>query len=340
MVATRICFALTGIRGNTELKTRITEMLGIKYPIIAGPMAYISDAEFVAAVSNAGGLGIMMATTMALSEITEEVKKAKSLTDKPFAVNITLLPSVKPVDYGAYMQAAIDGGATIIETSGRSPEPYIDLMKDAGVIKMHRATRTKDLVKMEEIGVDIVTIVGTEAAGHPGQEEVTTMVRVPIMADAVKIPVVAAGGISDGRGLVAALALGAEGILMGTRFMCSKEARIHGNIKKYMQNMQEMDTILTELSLKNALRVARTSHTEKIVEMEQQGATLEDLLPLISGQLGKEAYKKGMTDTGQISVGQIVGLIKDEPSIQEIMDGMMADAKAIMGRFNGMGLTA
>ena len=321
------------------LKTRVTKILDIEYPILAGPMAYISDAEFTAAVSNAGGLGMLVATTVPTpEEFAEEVKKTKTLTDKPFAVNITLLPTQKPVDYAAFMQAAIDAGATIIETSGRSPEPYMDILNDAGVVKMHRATRTKDLVKMEEVGVDIVTIVGTEAAGHPGQEEVTTMVRVPIMVDAVKSPVIAAGGISDGRGLVAALSLGAEGILMGTRFMCSKESKIHADIKDWMQTLQEMDTVLTELSIKNAIRVARTPHTEKILEMERQGATLEELLPLLSGKLGVNAYETGQTDIAQISIGQCVGQINDEPSVKEIIDGMIADAKGIMARLNGIGL--
>lgn len=321
------------------LKTRVTEMLGIEYPILAGPMAYISDAKFVAAVSNAGGLGMLVSTTIPTpEELGEQVAYIKTLTDKPFAVNITLLPSQKPVDYGAYMTAAIKAGTKIIETSGRSPEPYMDLLKDAGVVKMHRATRTRDMVKAETLGMDIVTIVGTEAAGHPGQEGVTTMVTVPIAVDAVKIPVIAAGGISDGRGLVSALALGAEAVLMGTRFMCSKECKIHANIKDWMKNLGAMDTIMTELSLKNANRVVRTAHTEKIVEMENQGATLEELLPLLSGKLGVNAYETGDTENAQISVGQCVGQIHDEPSIKEIIDGMMAEAETIMGRLNGIGL--
>ena len=323
------------------LKTRVTEMLGIEYPILAGPMAYISDAKFVAAVSNAGGLGMLVSTTIPTpEELGEQVAYIKTLTDKPFAVNVTLLPSQKPVDYGAYMTAAIKAGTKIIETSGRSPEPYMDLLKDAGVIKMHRATRTRDIVKVETLGMDIATIVGTEAAGHPGQEGVTTLVTVPIAVDAVKIPVIAAGGISDGRGLVSALALGAEAVLMGTRFMCSKECKIHGNIKDWMKNLGAMDTIMTELSLKNANRVVRTAHTEKIVEMENQGATLEELLPLLSGKLGVNAYETGDTENAQISVGQCVGQIHDEPSIKEIIDGMMADAKSIMGRLNGIGLAS
>ncbi len=321
------------------LKTRITEMLGIEHPIIAGPMAYISDADFVAAVSNAGGMGILASLSFKTpEELGEQVLRAKSLTDKPFAVNITLLPTAKPVDYGAYMKAAIKSGATIIETSGRSPEPYMEVLKEAGVITMHRATRTRDLRTAERVGIDIVSIVGMEAAGHPGQEDVTTMVRVPIAVDAVSIPVIAAGGISDGRGMVAAMALGAEAVLMGTRFMCSKECKVHANIKEWLKGLNEMDTIMTQRSLKNATRVVRTEHTEKILEMENKGATLEELLPLLSGQRGVNAYATGETDQAQITVGQCVGMVGDEPTIKEIIDGMVADAKGILGRLQGIGL--
>ena len=323
------------------LKTRVTEMLGIEHPIIAGPMAYISDADFVAAVSNTGALGVLASLSFqSPEELGEQVTRTKSLTDKPFAVNVTLLPSARPVDYGAYMKAAIDAGATIIETSGRSPEPYMELLKDAGVVTMHRATRTRDIRTAERVGMDMATIVGTEAAGHPGQEDVTTMVRVPIAADAVSIPVIAAGGISDGRGMVAALALGAEGVLLGTRFMCSKECKVHANIKEWLKNLNEMDTIMTQRSLMNATRVVRTEHTEKILDMENKGATLEELMPFISGQRGVNAYATGETDGAQITVGQVVGMLDDEPSLQEIVDGMVADANKIMGRLQGIGLTA
>ncbi len=321
------------------LKTRITEMLGIEHPIIAGPMAYISDADFVAAVSNAGGMGILASLSFKTpGELGEQVLRAKSLTDKPFAVNITLLPTAKPVDYGAYMKAAIKSGATIIETSGRSPEPYMDVLKEAGVVTMHRATRTRDLRTAERVGIDIVSIVGMEAAGHPGQEDVTTMVRVPIAVDAVSVPVIAAGGISDGRGMVAAMSLGAEAVLMGTRFMCSQECKVHANIKEWLKSLNEMDTIMTQRSLKNATRVVRTEHTEKILNMENQGATLEELLPLLSGQRGVNAYETGDTNQAQITVGQCVGMLDNEPTVKEIIDGMVADAKGILGRLHGIGL--
>lgn len=321
------------------MRTRITELLGIEYPILSGPMAGISNAEFVAAVSNAGGLGILVGVTLPTAEaLKEEVEKTKELTDKPFAVNITMLPSFRSVSYEDYISAAIDGGCKIFETSGRSPEPLMKQFKDAGAITMHRATRTRDIRTAERVGVDAVTIVGTEGAGHPGQEEVSTMVRVPIAVDAVKIPVIAAGGIGDARGFVGALALGAEGILMGTRLMASQESATHANIKKWMADLTEADTILIQKSIKNASRVARTAHTEKVLEAENRGATLEELRPLISGRRGREAYETGDFSEASITVGQVVGLIHDAPTIKEIIDGMISEAKVIMQRLGSIGI--
>ncbi len=322
-------------------KTRVTEMLGIEYPIIAGPMGNISLAGLVSAVSNAGGLGILVATTQPTpKELREEIKKTKSMTDKPFGVNITLLPAAQPIDYEAYINAAIEEGVDIIETSGRSPEPYMKLLKDAKVKVMHRATRTRDMKTAEKAGVDMVTILGTEAAGHPGQEEVTSMVRIPAVVDAVKVPVIAAGGIADARGFVAALALGAEGVLMGTRFMASKECDIHPNVKEWLLQLGEADTILIQKSIKNASRVVRTEHTEKILEMEQKGATLEELLPLLSGERGRNTYATGDVSGASISVGQVVGLIHDVPSVKEIIDGIISEAQFIVQRFHEIGIAA
>ena len=320
-------------------KTRITEMFGIEYPIIAGPMAGISHAEVVSAVSNAGGLGIIVATTFpTLKDLQEEIKKTRSMTDKPFGVNITMLPSFRSVSYEEYITAAVEAGVGIIETSGRSPEPYIKLLKDAGVKTMHRATRTRDIKTAERAGVDAVTILGTEAAGHPGQEEVGSLVRIPAAVDAVKVPVIAGGGIADARGFVAALALGAEGILMGTRFMASKESPTHQNIKKWLTELTEADTILIQKSIKNASRVVRTPHTEKVLEAENRGASLEELRPLISGERGREAYETGDFSRASITVGQAVGLIHDIPSIKEIIDNIIAEARPIMQRLQRMGV--
>jgi nitronate monooxygenase len=320
------------------LKTRVTEMLGIEYPIIKGPMAYVSGPELVAAVSNAGGMGIIASISFqTIDELQDVIRKTKQLTDKPFGINVTLLPMARPINYEDYFKTSIDEGVKVIETSGRSPEPYLQMMKDAGVISMHRATRTRDIRKAESVGCDIVTILGTEAAGHPGQEEVGTFVRIPIAASAVEIPVIAAGGITDARGLVAALALGAEGVLVGTRFMCTQDARIHDNIKTWMHGLGEMDTILIQKSIKNASRVVRNEHTEKILEMENRGATLEELLPMISGQRGINAYEKGDPSEANITVGQGVGMIDDTPSVKEVIDSMVNGAMQIMQRLGKMG---
>ncbi len=317
------------------LKTRVTEMLGIEYPIIAGPMAFISTAELVSAVSNAGGMGIIASLTFqTIEELREEIRNTKKLTDKPFAVNITLLPTARPVKYEDYFNAAIEEGVSIIETSGRSPEPYMELLKGAGVTTMHRATRTRDIRTAERVGIDLVTIVGTEAAGHPGQEDVTSLVRIPIAADAAQIPVIAAGGITDARGFVAALALGAEGVLMGTRFMASKECPVHDNVKQWLVELGEAETILILKSLRNAERVVRTEHTEKILEMEQKGATVEELMPLISGQLGRNTYATGDTSGASITVGQDVGQIHEILSVKDIIDGIVSEAEEILAKMN------
>jgi len=320
-------------------KTRITELFGIEYPIIAGPMAYISNAEFVAAVSNAGGLGIVVSTTIPTAqELREEIKKTRSLTDKPFAVNVTLAPVIRQINYEEYFAAAIEEGVKIIETSARSPEPYMKMFKDAGVKVMHRATRTRDLKTAERVGTDAVTILGTEAAGIHGPEEVGTMVRIPVAVEEVNIPVIAAGGISDARGFVAALALGAEGILLGTRFMASKEAQIHPKIKEGLLQLGEADTMIILRSIRNAERVIISEYSQKIMEMEDKGATLEELLPMIGGHRGQEAYSTGDTSNALFSVGQGVGLIQDVPTIKEIVDGIISESKAIMQRLQNIGV--
>ncbi len=320
-------------------KTRITEMLGIEYPIISGPMQWLSRAELVSAVSNAGGLGIIAGlSSPTAKELRQEIKKTKSMTDKPFAVNITLLPTARPVNYEEYFNAAIEEGVNIIETSGRSPEPYMKLLKDARVKVLHRAARIRDIRTAERVGVDAVSILGFEAAGHPGMEDVASLVRIPIAVDAVKVPVIAAGGIGDARGFVAALALGAEGVLMGTRFMASKECPIHPKIKEWLLQLGETDTMMIQRSIKNAERVANTDYTQKILEMEEKGATLDELLPLISGNRGKAAYISGDFNDAVISVGQVVGLVHEIPSVREIIEGIVSEAKLIAQRLHNIGI--
>ncbi|MCJ7743869.1 MAG: nitronate monooxygenase [Dehalococcoidales bacterium] len=320
-------------------ETRVTKLLGIKYPIIQGAMGGgLACAELVAAVSNAGGLGTLTALNYTSGkELRAEVKKTKNLTDKPFAVNVTLLPTIRPVNYEDYFTSAIEAGVNIMETSGRSPEPYMKLLKSARVKTLHRATRIRDIKTAERAGVDAVTILGTEAAGHPGEEDVTSLVRIPIAVDAMKVPVIAAGGISDARGFVAALALGAEGILMGTRFMACQECNIHPKVKEWLLQLHETDTMLIQRSMKNTSRVVRTPYTEKIAEMEKRGAKLEELLPLLSGQRGRMAYDTGDFSQATISVGQTVGLIHDIPTAKEIIDRIISEARVIVQRLYKLG---
>jgi len=320
------------------VKTRITELLGIEHPILAGPMAYLSRAELVSAVSNAGGLGIIASLTFSPDELREEIKKTKSMTDKPFAVNVTLLPTMQPVNYEDYFSVAIEEGVKIVESSGRSPEPYLQALKDAKVTTMHRATRVRDIRTAERVGVDAVTIDGFAAAGHPGMEDVDTIVLVPAAVDAVNIPVIAAGGIGDARGFVAALALGADGVLMGTRFMASKECKVNSKIKDWLLELKENDTMMIMRSIRNAERVVKTEYTQKILEMEQKGATLEELLPMLSGQRGANAYESGDASEAVMTVGQVVGLINDIPSVKEIIDGIISEAKPVLQRLQNAGV--
>jgi len=316
-------------------QTRITELLGIKYPIIQGAMMWLSRAEMVAAVSNAGGLGIMASLTFPTAkELREEIRETKSLTDKPFAINITLLPTIQPRSLEEYIATAIDEGVTIIETAGRNPRQYMKQLRDGGVKVMHKVASVKAARTAERIGVDAVTIVGFEEGGNPGMDDVTTMVLVPRTVDALEIPVIAGGGIGDGRGLVAALALGAEGALMGTRFMLSRECPLHPNIKQRLLEAGEKDTLMIMRSIKNPERVVATDFARRILDMEERGTTLEELLPMIDGRRQKQALDKGAADEAIIPCGQVVGLINDLPTIKEIIDVIIKEARAIRKRLS------
>ena len=302
-------------------------------------MLWLSRAELVAAVSNAGGLGIIAALTFPTArELREEIKKTKSLTDKPFAVNITLLPTLQQINYEEYIDAAIEEGVNIIETAGRSPKPYIKQLKDAGVKVMHKVARVKNVKTAERLGVDAVTIVGFEAAGHPGMDDVTSLVLIPLAVDAVNIPVIAGGGIADARGFVAALALGAEGVLMGTRFMVSKECPLHPKIVQWLLQARETDTLMIERSIKNAARVMKTDFAQRVLEMEEKGATLEQLLPMISGDRSKRSYISGDVNDAAIACGQVVGLIHEIPTVRESIEGIINEARLIGQRLYKIGM--
>jgi len=319
--------------GLTVFQTRITKMFGIKYPIIQGAMMWLSRAEMVAAVSNAGGLGIMASLTFPTAkELREEIRKTKSLTDKPFAVNITLLPTIRPRSLEEYIAAAIEEGVTIIETAGRNPRQYMKQLREGGVKIMHKVASVKAARTAEKVGVDAVTIVGFEEGGNPGMDDVTTLVLVPRTVDELSIPVIAGGGIGDGRGFMAALSLGAEGVLMGTRFMLSQECPLHPDIKQRLLEASEKDTLMIMRSIKNPERVVATAFAQRILEMEERGTTLEELLPLIDGLRQKRALDKGAADEAMIPCGQVVGLLSDLPTVKEIIDGIIKEASTIAKR--------
>jgi NAD(P)H-dependent flavin oxidoreductase YrpB (nitropropane dioxygenase family) len=320
-------------------QTRVTEMLGIKYPIVQGAMQWLARAELAAAVSNAGGLGIISSFTFPTpQELRDEIRRTRGLTDRPFAVNITLLPTIRPVDIEGYINVAIEEGVEVIETAGRNPRQYIKLFKDAGVTVMHKVASVRALKTAERIGVDAVTIVGFEEGGNPGLDDVPTSVLIPVAVDSVKIPVIAAGGIGDARGFVAALALGAEGVLMGTRFMLSKECPLHPGIKEWLLQATERDTMMIMRSINNPERVVKTDFARSILGMEAKGASLEELLPMISGLRQREALDKGDVEGVMLPCGQVVGLIHEIPSVKEIIEGIISEAKVIGQRLNNMGL--
>ena len=322
-------------------RTKITEMFGMEYPVVQGAMHWLARAELAAAVSNAGGLGIISALTFPTTrELREELRKAKSLTDKPFAVNITLLPTIEPVDYEEYITAIIEEGVGIIETAGRNPRQYMKRLKDGMVKVMHKVASVRAARTAEKVGVDAVTIVGFEEGGNPGLDDVASSVLIPAVVDAVKIPVIAAGGFGNGRGLVAALALGAEGVLMGTRFMLSKECPLHPKIKERLIEATEKDTLMVMRSIGNPERVLKTYFAHSVLQMEEQGMSLEEMLPMISGRRQKQALDRGDIDGVLLSCGQVVGRLQDIPSVQEIIEGTVNEARLIGQRLGKMGLMA
>ncbi len=321
------------------LKTRVTELFNIKYPIIQGGMMWVSRAELVGAVSNAGGLGILTALTFSSpEELVAEIRKTKEITDKPFGVNFTFLPTLRQINYEEYIDAALGEGVRIVETAGRSPEPYMPRLKAAGVKVIHKCTAVRFARTAQRIGCDAVSIDGFECAGHPGEEDVTSLILIPLTADAVEIPVIASGGFADGRGLVAALALGAEGMNMGTRFLVTQESPVHPQVKQFLVQSSERDTMLVQRSLRNTARVLKNKVAEKVSQMEKEGATLEQLAPLISGQKEKEIFETGEIERGLLHCGQVVGHIRDIPTVKELIEKIISEAEEIMSRMSAQGI--
>lgn len=325
------------------MRTRVTEMLGIEHPIVQGGMQWVGLAGLASAVSNAGGLGIITGLTQPTPEdLIKEIDQCREMTDKPFAVNLTILPTIKPVPYEEYAQAIVDSGIKIVETAGRNPEPFLPLFKEAGIKVIHKCTSIRHSLKAEKIGCDMVSVDGFECAGHPGEDDVTNMILLPLAARRLKIPFLASGGLGDGRGLAAALAMGADGINMGTRFMVTKEAPIHENVKQKMVDASELDTSLIYRSLRNTARVFKNSVAEQVVEIESQdGETrFEDIQPLVQGAKGRELFDSGDLDKGIWSAGMVVGLIDDVPTCDELISRIVREAEEIINERLGSTVSA
>lgn len=318
------------------MKTRITEMLGIKHPIIQGGMQWVGHAELASAVSNAGGLGILTALTQPTPEdLYQEILRCKEMTDLPFGVNLTILPTIKPVPYMEYAEAAIRGGVKIMETAGRSPQDFMPLFKANGMRVIHKCTSVRHALKAERIGCDAVSVDGFECAGHPGEDDVTNMILLPAAAAKLSIPMIASGGIGDAQGLVAALALGAEGINMGTRFVATKEAPVHENVKHAMVDADERQTTLIFRSLNNTARVFRNAMAEQVVEIESRDGKTDfaDIQPLVAGARGRaNVLEGGDIDDGIWSAGMVIGLINDIPSCQVLLNRMVSEAETIINK--------
>jgi NAD(P)H-dependent flavin oxidoreductase YrpB (nitropropane dioxygenase family) len=307
-------------------KTRITEMFNIEYPIICGGMFWLGRAELAAAVANAGGLCFITAATFPeIDDLRADIRKARDLTDKPIGLNINLFPAARPQPIEAWVEVAVEENIPVVETSGRSPEPILAALHEGGVKVLHKVPGVRYARTAERIGCDAVCVVGFECGGHPGMDQVTTLVMVPAAVDAVQIPVVAGGGFADGRGLAAALALGADGVLMGTRFMATKECQGHPAFKEYMVKASEGDTAYVMRSIGNPSRVARNMLAEKVLEMEARGTTIEELLPVI-GARANAAFDEGDVENSFLSLGQCVGLIHDVPTVKEFVDRVVEEA--------------
>jgi len=322
------------------MKTRITELLGIERPIVQGGMHYVGLVELAAAVSNAGGLGVLTALSQRTPELlAKEIARCRDMTDKPFGVNLTFLPTFSDPPYPEYIAAIIEGGITVVETAGRSPEAYMPQMKAAGIKVIHKCTSVRHALKAERIGCDAVSVDGFECGGHPGEDDIPNMILLPRAAEELKVPFIASGGMADGRSLVAALALGADGINVGTRFVATKEAPVHENVKQAIVAASELDTRLILRPLRNTERVLLNKGVERILEVERElGSDVQvaDIAEQLTGVYHK-IMVEGQMEVGAWSCGMVAGLIHDVPSVQELMDRIMAQAdELITARLAGM----
>jgi nitronate monooxygenase len=317
------------------VKTRITELFGVEHPIVQGGLMWIGTAELTSAVANAGAMGFMTALTHETPDaLRDEIHKCRNMTDKPFGINLTFLPSLRQPDYAGYLRVCAEEGIEFIETAGRNPEPFMPLLEAAGMKVLHKCTSLRHAKKAQTIGCDAVSIDGFECAGHPGEDDVTSLVLLPATADALDIPIVASGGFGDGRGLVAALALGADGMNMGTRFVATQETPIHPAIKQAILDHDETDTTLIMRTLRNTERVLDNETARKVLELESTGkATIDDLIPYVSGRRGlQEVVRHGNVDGGTMAVGQVMGLIHDIPTVAELIERIMVEAEDLISR--------
>ena len=317
------------------MKTAITEMFGIEHPIIQGGMHFVGYAELAAAVSNAGGLGIITGLTQKSAEdLAEEIARCKDMTDKPFGVNLTFLPALTPPDYPAYAKAIVEGGIQVVETAGRNPQPVLPILKDAGIKVIHKCTSVRHALKAQRIGCDAASVDGFECGGHPGEDDIPNMILLPRAADELEIPFVASGGMADGRSLVASLAMGAEGMNMGTRFIATQEAPVHDNVKAAIVAASELDTRLVMRGLRNTERVLTNDAVERLLVKEKElGADLkfEDIIEEVAGVYPR-IMKKGEMDAGAWSCGMVAGLIHDIPTCKELIDRIMSEAEEIINQ--------
>lgn len=315
------------------MKTAITEMFGIEHPIIQGGMHFVGFAELAAAVSNAGGLGTITGLTQrTASDLASEIARCKDMTDKPFAVNLTFLPMLNPPDYPSYVKAIIDGGVKVVETAGRNPAQVLPFLKDAGIKVIHKCTSVRHALKAQSIGCDAVSVDGFECGGHPGEDDIPNMILLPRAADELEIPFVSSGGQADGRSLVASLAMGAEGMNMGTRFIATQEAPVHQNVKDAIVAASELDTRLVMRPLRNTERVLNNAAVERLLEKEKalgDKIKFEDIVEEVAGVYPR-IMLEGEMDIGAWSCGMVAGLINDIPTCQELIDGIMDEANAII----------
>ncbi|MFC1990322.1 NAD(P)H-dependent flavin oxidoreductase [Chloroflexota bacterium] len=318
-------------------KTRFTEMLGIKYPIMQGSIAFLSRAELTSAVSNAGGLGsLAIAGINTVDELRDEIRKIKSLTDKPFSVNMPFLPGARPVSHEQMLEVIVTEKVIAVETTGRIPDNIVQILRQNSVKIIHKCNKVKFAQSAEQQGVDVVALLGFGSDGHPGMDEISLLVQIPKAVDTLKIPVLVAGSISDARGFMAALAMGADGVLMGTRFLTASECPIHPKIREWMLKAQETDTVMVNTLYGNPARRIRNKTAEEVLELEKQGAPLEEILKLLSGVRAFKAWTEGDIDGGAFGCGQVIGLINEILPTKEIIDRIINESKLITQRLNDL----